>query len=145
MPDVRSIINAGVAAGSSSRDVAKNIASIIRNAGGDIHAPGLASVQSDADRIARSEIMNALRSANSIALSRGGIVAAVAWQLSGGHQGPDECDDLASADVGYGPGFYPPDQFPDAPHPNCACYAGAVQLLPPDEWPTTDDSGDTGE
>jgi hypothetical protein len=139
LEDVRSIVNAGVASGASSAEVAKNIAQIIRNKGGDIAAPGLATVQSDAERIARSEIMNALRAANRLALSRGGIVLAVAWQTSGNHVGPDECDDLAQADVGYGPGFYPPNQFPDAPHPNCACYAGAVQLLPPEDWPTGDE------
>ncbi len=47
------------------------------------------------------------------------------------------CDDLAEADDhGFGPGFYPPEEFPIAPHPNCACGAGAVIMRPVAEWGT---------
>lgn len=45
------------------------------------------------------------------------------------------CDLLAETDAyGYGPGMYPPDKWPVAPHPHCACSAGEVIMRPPSEW-----------
>jgi hypothetical protein len=48
------------------------------------------------------------------------------------------CDVLAESDFyGYGPGMYPPDKWPLAPHPFCACsQAGPVLFRPPSEWGT---------
>lgn len=93
----------------------------------------------DARRIGVSEQNNALREVSRQATSRAGLVSAVAWQRSGLHEGlsstPCECDVLAESDTyGLGRGYYPPNKFPDAPHPICACCQGAVKARRPSEW-----------
>lgn len=59
---------------------------------------------------------------------RNGIIAATSdgrhatqWVLSSGHERGDECDDLANADSGFGPGIYLPGEVPPTPHIRCAC------------------------
>lgn len=95
----------------------------------------LRSLLYDARRIAVSEVNNSLREANAVAMVESPLVSAAQWQLSGRHHDPDECDVLADTDFyGLGPGFYPPDAFPAAPHPHCGCYQGSVQIRPPSEW-----------
>lgn len=89
----------------------------------------------DARRIQVSETNNALREGNAASMRESPIVAAAAWQLSGRHPEPDVCDVLAETDAfGYGPGFYPPDRWPLAPHPHCGCTAGRVLHRRPSEW-----------
>jgi hypothetical protein len=90
----------------------------------------------DARRIAVSTVNNALREGNRHSLIDGGVVTAAKWGLSGRHQIPDACDVLHEADVyGYGPGMYPPENWPHHPHPFCACpQIGPVKTLRPSEW-----------
>jgi hypothetical protein len=96
---------------------------------------GLRTVFSDARRVTVSEVYNVARDAGREAMRRGGIVRGVQWQLSPAHAIEDECDELASADVGFGPGVYPPDEFPDAPHPYCACAPGGeIVFEPTEKW-----------
>lgn len=95
----------------------------------------LKRVVHDARRIAVSETNNTLRATNTVSMGASGIVAAMQWQRSGAHETRDECDDYAEQDLyGFGAGFYPPDQFPDAPHPWCGCYQGEVIFKPPEQW-----------
>jgi hypothetical protein len=49
------------------------------------------------------------------------------YHLSPAHRHHDVCDELATADSGYGPGVYEPDDFPDFPHPYCTCSAKTVR------------------
>jgi len=55
------------------------------------------------------------------------------WLLSPEHDSadssPDICDDLAVADVGFGPGIYSDDLLPDS-HPNCWCSMEPVWSSP---------------
>jgi len=51
------------------------------------------------------------------------------WDLSPRHVVEDDCDDVANADVGYGPGWYPPEEWPAAPHPNCQCGQGDIRTV----------------
>lgn len=45
------------------------------------------------------------------------------------------CDLLEQTDFyGFGEGFYPPEAFPVAPHPNCGCTQGEVQMRPVEDW-----------
>lgn len=91
----------------------------------------------DSRRIVRSETMNTMRETNAVALNDSPVVEAGRWQTSGNHPEEDECDELARADAfGLGPGFYPPDQWPFAPHPHCGCYQAGVKLRSPTEWST---------
>lgn len=92
----------------------------------------------DAKRIAVSEINNGLREANRQSMIEGGIILAATWQLSGAHKAVDECDDLAEMDYyGYGAGYYPPEDWPLAPHPFCACtQGGPLKFRPVEDWGT---------
>lgn len=90
----------------------------------------------DARRIAVSQANNTLRETNRQALLDSDLILAARWQLSGRHSDPDECDILAESDLyGYGPGMYPPHDWPAGPHPFCGCtQAGPVRVRPPSTW-----------
>lgn len=114
---------------------------------------GVRTLFSDARRIAVSETNNALREANTISLQESPVMAAT-WQRSGRHEGlkqkRDKCDDYAEEDrFGLGPGMWPIAQWPDAPHPYCACVQGGpVVYMDVEDWlftqgiNTEDDSED---
>lgn len=87
-------------------------------------------------RVAVSEINNAWRASNQGAMMASPVVEAARWQTSGRHPKEDECDVLASADMyDYGPGMYPPDRWPIAPHPFCGCtQAGPMRFRDPSTW-----------
>jgi hypothetical protein len=137
-PAIDRVLAVGVTEGKPTSVVAKELATLM---GGEESAAlkgtkvgGLRSLMSDARMIARSEVANAMREATAQSLTQSGVVEAAEWQLSGNHPVEDECDELATTDIGYGPGFYPPAEWPEAPHPNCTCYAGRVKLLPVEQW-----------
>lgn len=147
--DLDRIIGSAIARGAPANVFAKDVAALLLGEDVDtalygLHASdvtGLRTLWYDARRIAVSETNNAHREASNMALVQTGIIAAAKWQLSGRHEGlkssPDECDELAEADeYGYGPGYYPPEEWPDAPHPFCGCtQGGPVVYKDPDEWP----------
>jgi hypothetical protein len=138
-PALDRLIEAGVARGQAHRSLANAAADLLRGKypSGELNVPRLGglSIEGDAKRIARSETMNTLRESNRLGLVQSGMVAGVKWQVNSAHAIEDECDDLAEADdFGLGPGYYPPDQWPLAPHPNCGCYQGDVLLLDVSEW-----------
>jgi hypothetical protein len=90
----------------------------------------------DARRIAVSETNNTLREAGARSLQTSPLILAAKWQRSGRHHVLDECDALAGLDMhGYGPGMFPVDAWPFAPHPHCACTQGGPLLTRPlREW-----------
>ena len=142
-PDLDRLLQRAVAQGVSSRALARDVEQLLRGEFPSLRAydmrvselSGLRTVSYDARRIALSEVNNAQREANAVAMRASPIVAATKWQLSGNHGDPDECDELATADEhGFGPGFYPPAEWPDAPHPHCGCYAGDVVFYPVEQW-----------
>lgn len=142
------LLVSAVARGQSVERLTRDVVTLLR--GADIEygvygidptdLGGLRSLRSDARRIALSETSNALREANRLSLMATPIVLAAKWQLSGRHDAipgnsPDECTVLAEIDVyGYGPGYYPPEYWPLAPHPNCQCTQGTVLFRPISEW-----------
>lgn len=142
-PDLDRLLQRAVARGVSATRVARDVEDLLRGNHPSLRAydlrindlSGLRTVSYDARRIALTEVNNAMREANTVAMAASPIVAAMKWQLSGNHSEPDECDELANADEhGFGPGFYPPAEWPDAPHPHCGCYQGDVIFHPVDEW-----------
>lgn len=141
-PDLDRLLTASVARGVSVRKLTDDVASVLRGNSPSLQDYGLRktalggmrSVTADARMIALSETNNAMREATRHAMAASPIVGAAKWQLSGNHTSSCGCDDLATADVGHGPGYYPMDEWPVAPHPNCACYAGDVKLKPIGEW-----------
>jgi hypothetical protein len=148
-PALDELLISGIARGVSSRRLAGEIADLLR---GEDPAPGplirastalsdadrsaIRSLEYDARRIAVTETNNALREANTQALLASPIVLAAKWQTSGRHHVLDECDVLATFDFyGFGPGMYPPEFWPLAPHPFCACVQGGPVLFRrPSEW-----------
>lgn len=142
-PDLDRLLQRAVARGVSIGKVARDVEDVLRGDHPSLRdydlrindLSGLRTVSYDARRIALTETNNAMREANAMAMRASPIVAAMKWQLSGNHGDPDECDDLATADEhGFGPGYYPPDKWPEAPHPQCGCYAGDVLFHPVEEW-----------
>jgi hypothetical protein len=101
------------------------------------------SVLYDARRIVVSETNNALREANTQSLVASPIITAAKWQRSGRHHHLDECDALSELDLhGYGPGAFPVEQWPFAPHPHCACTQGGPLIYRPiREWQTPKPAG----
>lgn len=90
-------------------------------------------------RILATESFNTMREATAEGSARSPIIIVGHWGLSDGHadlpSSPDECDDIATADVGYGPGWYLPEHWPKAPHPHCACPQDDTRVLDPSDWP----------
>lgn len=85
-------------------------------------------------RIVATESFNTLRVGTSEAGALSPIIHVARWTLSPEHSVVDECDDLATADSGHGPGWYLPEDWPEAPHPHCKCHQSDVRAIPPDEW-----------
>lgn len=142
-PQMRDMLAKGMAIGLDTREMAKQLQALMLGDDEQLRlklgmdpseVAAMRSLWSDVKMIARSEVANALREATAQSMTESRIVQAAKWQTSGNHQIEDECDELAEEDVGYGPGYYPPEDWPDAPHPNCACYAGDVHLRPVDQW-----------
>jgi hypothetical protein len=79
------------------------------------------NVSYDASRLLRTERTVAFREAQRMSAERNPGVDAICWELSNSHEKEDECDELASADDGMGPGVYKIEDEPDIPHPNCLC------------------------
>lgn len=97
---------------------------------GLVHAGGMLFV---------SEAFNAMRAVQAATLDALGLVRVATWTLSERHaelaSSPDVCDDMAVADVGYGPGRYLLSRWPRAPHPHCGCYPSApLSLTPVESW-----------
>lgn len=141
-PALDQILTAGVARGVTARKLADDVASLLRGNHPSLREyglrvddlSGLRTVESDAMRIALSETNNAMREANAMAMRASPVVKAAQWVLSGNHSQECGCEDIAEEDVGFGPGYYAPEDWPVAPHPNCACYAGDVLFTPVEEW-----------
>jgi hypothetical protein len=93
------------------------------------------SLRSDLERVVSSETFSTMRDAAALSTSRSGVVLVARWTLSERHKVKDACDDLASANIGWGRGYYPPERWPSAPHPYCACYQSDTKYLPPARWP----------
>lgn len=77
--------------------------------------------------IARHETVEAYRESYRESLRQTRGVVGLRWQVSGRHPHPDECDIYANQDLhGLGPGGYPIDAVPEAPHPMCLCTQVAI-------------------
>jgi hypothetical protein len=78
----------------------------------------------NAKRVARTEIQRAWRITYVEQSKKLPFVKGIKWNLSGSHNINDICDELATADVGLGPGVYPPNAVPfngQPAHPQCMC------------------------
>lgn len=149
-PDLDRLISSAIARGVSVRNLTRDIADFLVNGVANLtpyglmptDMAGLATIRSDAERIAITETLSALRESSAQAADASQIVEAHHWQLSGNHPVMDECDILAETDFyGIGPGWYPADRLPIGPHPRCACTHGAVRLRDPSTWNTPRPAG----
>lgn len=95
----------------------------------DADAKMAASLDWKVNRSLVTQSFSTYRTATAASLDAAPVDLIAHWDLSPRHVVPDECDDIANLDVGYGPGWYPPDQWPDAPHPNCQCGQGDIQVV----------------
>ncbi len=90
------------------------------------HPPGAGRYRSaykNVQRILRTEMMRAIRIAQSEWARGMSWVGGVQWNRSDAGLPCETCDAFANQDLfGLGPGVYPPGQVPDSAHPNCMCY-----------------------
>lgn len=115
------MVNAGILAGKSAREIAADIEKYIKPT-----TPGGSSYA--AMRLARTELQNAFHQAQIAAVLDSPGVIGVKWNLSGSHPEPDECNDFAELDkFGLGMGIFEAKKVPDLPHPQCLCYLTPVQ------------------
>lgn len=85
--------------------------------------PGGASYA--AMRLGRTEINNAHHTTTLRMAEEREWVSGFKWNLSGSHPRPDECNDYAERDNGFGPGVFAKGTVPMKPHPQCLCYLTA--------------------
>jgi hypothetical protein len=109
------IINSGIGAGKSAREIAADVRSFISP-----NTPG--GVRYAAMRLGRTELNNAFHRTSVDMAKSQPWVEGVKWNLSGSHPRADICDEYAHADNGMGPGVYEPKDTPSKPHPQCLCY-----------------------
>ena len=89
----------------------------------------LRGLKARGERAIVSETYNSMRVSQAEALDDTGAFQVAKWTLSRAHKVRDVCDDIATTDIGYGPGWYPPALWPQAPHPYCGCYQGRIRLV----------------
>lgn len=114
---VSRVVNTGLALGKSAREIAQDVKRFI-----DPRTPGGASYA--AMRLGRTEVQNALHTANVKGYQEKPWVESVTWHLSGSHGRPDQCNEYATQRTfkGGGAGEWLPSDVPAKPHPNCLCY-----------------------
>lgn len=105
---VRDIVRTRLATGSSARDIARAVKSMIRP-----DVPG--GVSYSAMRLGRTEINNAFHTATIGHWSTNPFVNQMIWRLSGSHPRPDICNELEINSP------YDPKSVPGKPHPQCFC------------------------
>lgn len=115
---VEDIIRAGLIAGLSARELAKDAYQYVSptTKGGASYA---------AMRLARTEINNAFHERQIEGATRPGVTG-VKWNLSGSHKVPDECNVYAAHEP------YAPDKVPEKPHPQCFCFLTYETMSPKD-------------
>lgn len=90
-----------------------------------------AKLKSHGERIYRTEKARAVDAAKREQIAHDPHVQMVKIVLESGHDTPDICDAIASADCGFGPGVYPLNAAPCLPlHPNCECRLRPVYRTP---------------
>ncbi len=90
-----------------------------------------ASLPWKTERVITTESFEGYRQGNAQATTHAVVEMVAKWTTAKDHIVCPECIALSKADVGFGPGWYPPDRWPKAPHPNCRCYQGEIRVLGP--------------
>ncbi len=84
--------------------------------------------------VAVSEGMNTVRETTARTLAALGLARTGRWTLSDRHRIICDCDRLASAEIGFGPGRHLVAIWPRAPHPHCGCYMSDVRITDLSRW-----------
>lgn len=120
---VENLINQGLLAGKSAREIAASVKRYINP-----NTPGGMSYA--AQRLGRTELNNAFHATSIRLAQEDPFTESLRWHLSGSHPRPDVCNDYASA-VTFTkgePGEYKPGNVPPKPHPQCLCYTTPVTI-----------------
>lgn len=118
-------INNGLLLNKSVAEIKKDVIGFI-----DPNTPGGASFA--AQRLARTEVVNAYHRTAVRKYQQTPWVEKVKWNLSGSHGRPDACNDYADSvhymGKGWDAGEWRPGDVPEKPHPNCLCYVEPVTM-----------------
>ena len=132
--DIDYMVNRGIAEHKSAYELAKDLEQYVKPKAkrdwdwGKVY-PHLAGKQIDynAQRLARTASNHSYFLANQKVCVQNPYVEVMHWELSDAHLfrqvipfGPDECDDYAEHDEGFGMGNWKPEEIP-LPHPQCLC------------------------
>jgi hypothetical protein len=120
-------INTGLALGKSVAEIKKDVIGYVNPA-----TPGGSSYA--AQRLARSEVLNAYHTTAINNYKKTPWINRVRWNLSGSHTRPDQCNDYADEE------FFGVNDVPDKPHPNCLCYL-TPEVIPFDQFKKNFDAG----
>ncbi len=129
---VEDAIVKGIAAGTSARDLAKELQGLLS-------AEGKLTPRYNAMRIARTEIRTAHVEGHIRSTMRPGgelksYITGIRWSLSLSHPAADVCDCYATHDEGNGPGIFAPGTTPVS-HPHCLCNTTTALVYFPEIGP----------
>lgn len=142
-------VNAAISKGTSAVELSKSVRQFLFQPGPawttgiKASVTGRGSMAYNALRLARTEINNAYKTAQTLQAQNSPLVVGIKWNLSGSHPTdwpvsamykgyPEICDYFAEDDHhGLGPGVFPKDDVWET-HPNCLCHLTDV-LAPPEQ------------
>jgi len=90
-------------------------------------AVSASSIMRRAERLVVTESFESFRQGQAVALGESPLDMVAHWQTEKG--ACELCLDIAHTDVGFGKGWYPPELWPDAPHPYCRCSQGEIRMI----------------
>jgi hypothetical protein len=88
-----------------------------------------ASLPSKAERLIVTESFESYRQGQAIALGAGPVRMVAYWETADDEIVCPICIGIQNKDVGFGKGWYPPDQWPANPHPWCRCGQGEIRIV----------------
>ena len=94
-----------------------------------------ASLPWKAERLIVTESWEGFRQGQNAALQAAPVKLVALWKTQEDERVCTElkdrlsCTELSEADIGFGPGWYPPEDWPESPHPWCRCYQGDIRIL----------------
>lgn len=114
---VSRVVNNALARGDSAINLANEVRDLVRP-----DTPG--GISYAAKRLARTEINNAFHAQSINDMQNKPWLNQVQWNLSKVHASDpgDECEEYAAMK------YFPPEQVPEKPHPNCRCFVTAKPM-----------------
>lgn len=119
-----------------SDDALRGIQRLLRgelpiNVGGSRKADlrAAASLPGKVERLIVTESFEGYRQAQAASLAAGPVSMVAHWDTEEDEVVCETCEAIGNRDVGHGPGWYPPEEWPENPHPLCRCWQGEIRIV----------------